>query len=158
MDDLDLRIIEILAKNSRVSFRKIAKETGLSTDTVMRRYKKLEEEGEIQPTIIVDYVKLGYEGLVYFIGGFHPKGNPSKVIEEVTKIPNVIAIMKASGSYDLVIVACMRSITHAFKIGEEIAAKSGNMVNIGIDLFLLALKGFDTIPPTDWHNLHTQTL
>jgi len=49
MDDADLRIIETLVKNSRASFRRIAKQTGLSTDTVMRRYKRLEKEGKIQP-------------------------------------------------------------------------------------------------------------
>ncbi|PVX26629.1 MAG: hypothetical protein CW691_00860 [Candidatus Bathyarchaeum sp.] len=43
MDRLDFELIGKLIKNSRASFRKIAKELNVSTDTVMRRYKKLKK-------------------------------------------------------------------------------------------------------------------
>jgi len=157
MDDADLRIIEILAKNSRASFRKIAKETGLSTDTVMRRYQRLEKERQIQPTITVDSAKLGYEALAYFAVRVAAKNSLHKVIEQVSEIPDVTTIMKATGPYDLMIVACVRSIKHAFKIGEEIEA-TPDIRSAAIDLFLLPYKGDASFPPPGWHNLHTQTL
>ena len=157
MDEADLRIIETLAKNSRASFRKIAKETGLSTDTVMRRYKRLEREGEIHPTIIVDFMKLGFEGFVYFAVRVSAESSLSKVTEEVARIPNVTTIMKATGPYDLMIVACVRNMTHAFKIGEEIEETSG-ITKAAIDLFLPPYSGEACFPPPDWHNLHTQNL
>jgi DNA-binding Lrp family transcriptional regulator len=157
MDDADLRIIEILAKNSRASFRKIAEETGLSTDTVMRRYQRLEKERQIQPTITVDSAKLGYEALAYFAVRVAAQNSLHKVIKEVSKIPDVTTIMKATGAYDLMLVACVRSIKHAFKIGEEIEA-TPDIRSVAIDLFLLPYQGDASFPPPGWHNLHTQTL
>ena len=157
MDDVDLRIIQTLVKDSRASFRKIAKETGLSTDTVMRRYKRLEREGEIHPTIIVDFMKLGFEGFVYFAVRVSAESSLSKVTEEVARIPNVTTIMKATGPYDLMIVACVRNMTHAFKIGEEIEAKSG-ILKVDLDLFWPPQKGDASFPPTGWHNLHKEAL
>lgn len=157
MDDADLRIIETLAKNSRASFRKIAKQTGLSADTVMRRYKRLEKEGKIQPTITVNLGKLGYETMVWFTARVTGQSDPSKVIEEIAKIPNLTTIMKATGPYDLMLVACARNITHAQKIGKEIEATPGIM-KVGIDLFLPPFNVDAAFPPPDWHNLHKQTL
>jgi len=157
MDEADLRIIETLAKNSRASFRRIAKELGVSTDTVIRRYQRLEKEGEIQPTITVDYVKLGFEALAYFAVRVFAKSDVSKIIEEIAKIPNVTTIMKATGSYDLLLVTCVRSMTHAFKIGEEIEAKSGTS-KVDLDLFWPPQKGEASFPPTGWHNLHKEAL
>jgi len=157
MDDADLRIIETLVKNSRASFRRIAKQTGLSTDTVMRRYKRLEKEGKIQPTITVDLTKLGYETMVWYTARVGGQSDISKVIEEVAKIPNLTTIMKATGPYDLMLVACVRNISHAYKIGEEIEAIPG-IIKVGIDLYLPPFNVNASFPPPDWHNLHKQTL
>lgn len=54
LDEIDLKIINILKENSRVSFSEIAKELKLSRQTVKARIERLEKEG-----IIVKYtVKL----------------------------------------------------------------------------------------------------
>ncbi len=155
MDDKDSKIIDILRKDSRVSFRKIAKETGLSTDTVMRRYQKLEKEGVIQPTIKVDLVKLGYEAMTNFTVKVTAQSDLSAVIKEAAKIPDVLAIIGVAGKYDLLLMTCVRSINHVFEIGDEIAKIPG-IRRIAIDQFILPFKGDATFPPPVWHNLNTR--
>lgn len=145
MDEIDSKIIDILTKNSRVSFRKISKELGLSTDTVIRRYQRLEREGEIQPIITVDYVKLGYEAIAYIFVRVSAQSNMQTIIEEVAKIPDVIAIVTATGRYDLMVVALVRGIKHSFKIGEEIE-KIPQIRKVIIDNFLLPPEGDATFP------------
>jgi len=44
MDQLDLAIIEKLTADARMSFRKIAKDLGVSPDTVINRYQTLQKE------------------------------------------------------------------------------------------------------------------
>ncbi|NIO37062.1 AsnC family transcriptional regulator, partial [Candidatus Bathyarchaeota archaeon] len=48
MDQTDLSIVRKLTVDARMSFRKIAKELGISPDTVINRYKALQEKGVIR--------------------------------------------------------------------------------------------------------------
>ena len=68
VDELDLRIISLLQKNARLSFREIARELDVAVGTVYNRIKKLEEEGVIRGYApVLDYEKLGF-GLTALIG------------------------------------------------------------------------------------------
>ena len=44
MDETDAVIIKRMTQDARVSFRKIAKELGVSPDTVISRYKALQKK------------------------------------------------------------------------------------------------------------------
>jgi len=159
VDDIDFRIIELLTKDSRTSFRKIAREIGLSTETAKRRYQKLQKEADMQPTITVDYVKLGYEAMAYFNVRVASQGRLPAIIEEVAKIPDVTTIIKAIGAFDLLLIALVRSVKHAFKIGEEIEAIS-DISRVTLDMFWLPRRGDPTLatfPPIGWHSLRKQT-
>ena len=60
LDNKDLKILEVLKVNSRLSTQKIAKKTLIPITTVHNRMKKLEKEGIIKGyTVILDYKKLG---------------------------------------------------------------------------------------------------
>ena len=48
MEDLDRRILTLLAADGRMSFTDLGKATGLSTSAVHQRVKRLEERGLIQ--------------------------------------------------------------------------------------------------------------
>lgn len=61
VDEKDLKILEILLKNSRTPYTDIAKEVGISDVAVIKRVKKLEHLGIIRGyTTIIDYDKLNY--------------------------------------------------------------------------------------------------
>lgn len=47
-DDLDLRILDVLARDARTSFRAIARALGISTPTVAQRVKRMEGAGVIR--------------------------------------------------------------------------------------------------------------
>ena len=44
----------------RVPFRKIAQEIGVTPDTIIRKYRNLEENGMIRCLIQIDLAKMGY--------------------------------------------------------------------------------------------------
>jgi Lrp/AsnC family leucine-responsive transcriptional regulator len=48
IDEIDAKILQMLQTNGRLSFREIAKKTGISTPTVSARVKSLEERGVIR--------------------------------------------------------------------------------------------------------------
>ena len=44
MDELDRKILNALIENSRLTFRQVAKKTGVSVGTVLNRVRQLEKE------------------------------------------------------------------------------------------------------------------
>ena len=66
LDQLDLRILEILFDDARIPFRKLAKLVGSDQKTVARRVARLCENGIIKRfTLEVDYSKLGLNAMAY---------------------------------------------------------------------------------------------
>ncbi len=60
MEKVDQQICELLARDGRMSFTDLGKETGLSTSAVHQRVKRLEERGVIRGYAAkVDYHKVG---------------------------------------------------------------------------------------------------
>lgn len=53
MDEIDKRIVEFLTADARTSFRKIAKELDRSPDTVINRFQRLRESGEVRGSTVV---------------------------------------------------------------------------------------------------------
>ena len=109
LDEKDLKILKLLAKNSRLSLREIAKHSGLSASTVLNRIRKLESSGIIKRyTIEIDYEKLGYE-LTAVIGIIISKGKLREIEREVAEMRNVVSIYDVTGDLDAIIIAKFRS-------------------------------------------------
>ncbi|PVX26630.1 MAG: hypothetical protein CW691_00865 [Candidatus Bathyarchaeum sp.] len=54
-----------------------------------------------------------------------PQINVSSVIEEMTKISNIIFIISVIGDYDLLAIALAKEFEHMFTTGESLANVSG---------------------------------
>ncbi|NJE26996.1 Lrp/AsnC family transcriptional regulator [Thermococcus sp. MV5] len=108
VDELDRKIISILQKDARLSYREIAKKLGIAVGTVYNRLKKLEEEKVIlgfSPKL--DYSKLGYD-LTTIIG---VRAQGKRIIEierEIAKDPHVACVYDVTGEYDIIVIAKFR--------------------------------------------------
>lgn len=126
IDELDKQIVEKLTLNGRSSFTQIAKEIGVSTDTVVKRYHRLREEGTIKVSIQINPNKIGYNSIFDFnIAFMNLNGFSNSVVEELAKIPDIIIITKTSGDFDLQVTAMIRDIAQSFAIQDEIARICG---------------------------------
>lgn len=125
MDKLDFRILKKLLDDSRLSFRKIAEELEVSTDTVIRRYKQLKKSGAIKPIVSIDVNKLGYQASVWYMISLESNVKLSYFIDKLVKIPNMLFVIKAIGDYDILAIAIVKSFQQMFKIGDELAKIAG---------------------------------
>lgn len=108
IDKKDIKILEVLSKDSRLSYRQVAKKTGLSVSTIISRIKKLEEKGIIRKySIEVDLEKLGFK-LPVIIDIRVMKGRLVEVENEIAKYPNVLAVYDITGDYDVAVYAVFR--------------------------------------------------
>jgi Lrp/AsnC family leucine-responsive transcriptional regulator len=62
MEKLDRRILALLARDGRMSYTDIGKETGLSTSAAQQRVRRLEQRGVIKGyTAVLDAAELGLQ-------------------------------------------------------------------------------------------------
>ena len=125
VDEIDLKIIEKLAVNARATYSEIASEVGLSDVAVMKRIRKLEQEGVIRKyTVIVDPAKLGFSKVS--LTGINV--DPAKlfdVIEELKKRDYVKQLLVTSGDHSLIALIFARSSEEIMRIHDEISRIDG---------------------------------
>ena len=126
IDEFDKQILAKLTLEGRASFTKIAKEIGLSIDTVLRRYHRLKENGAMKVTIQINPNKIGYSSALDFNVSFTTSdGLSNSVVASLAKIPDVIMITKTSGDYDLQLSTMIRDVAQSFAIQDQIGRING---------------------------------
>jgi len=105
IDDVDLKIINLLQEDSRLSFNKIARELGISVGTAYNRIKNLENKGVLKGyTVIVDPVKVGYSLTAIIL--IQAEGKHLLDVEnEISKINNVSSVYDITGDFDIAVIA-----------------------------------------------------
>ena len=121
IDDLDKQIVQKLTLNGRSSFSKIAKEMGLSTDTVVKRYNKLRESGAMKVSIQINPNMIGYSSILDFNIASAASCIAGTVVDSLAKIPDVVIITKTSGDFDLHVAAMVKDVAHSFDVQDQIA-------------------------------------
>ena len=101
LDDVDLQIMYILAKDSSTAFVEIAKQIGISDATVHLRVRKLIDKGIIRRfTLSLNNDLLGYDHLV-FAGINIKSGFADQVTEELSNIEEILEIHEMHNTFDL---------------------------------------------------------
>ncbi|WXG47243.1 MAG: Lrp/AsnC family transcriptional regulator [Candidatus Atabeyarchaeum deiterrae] len=132
MDKTDFAIVSRLVQDARMPFRRIAKELGVSTDTVTRRYSALKKQGVIfGATVTIDPKVIGFQGLAVFLIDISPFCSLKKdsvrydslsVLKELAKMPNVFQPTRTVGDHDLLCFAAIKDLDHLIRIRNDIAA------------------------------------
>jgi DNA-binding Lrp family transcriptional regulator len=105
IDKTDIRILEVLLSNAKLSYRDIGSRVGVSAATVMTRVKNLERQGIIlRYSAILDHEKLGYE-LTAITEITVSKGKLLEMEREIAKLPSVCAVYDTTGLTDAILIA-----------------------------------------------------
>ena len=103
LDDVNLRIMDMLGRDSSTPFVEIAKQIGISDATVHIRVRRLISEGVINKfTISVDNDLLGYDHLA-FIGINVQPGFADESIDGLSNLEEVLEIHDMHGTFDLLL-------------------------------------------------------
>ena len=103
IDDVNLKIIDILNKDSSTPFVNIAKQIGVSDATIHIRVRRMISAGIINKfTISVDNGLLGYDHLAFMGINIEP-GSADNIISDLSMIDEVLEIHKMHGRFDLLL-------------------------------------------------------
>ncbi len=113
IDNIDLKILEILMQDSKKPFTEVAKKVNVSQGTVHVRMNKMEEAEIVEKnTLKINYAKLGYD-ITAFIGIYLEKSALyDKVLMKLKEIPEITNIHYTTGNYSMFIKIHCKDTNH----------------------------------------------
>ena len=122
VDATDVKILETLMTDARLSSRQVAKRCGVSIGTVLSRMKKMENEGIITAySALLDHEKLGYE-LTVVCEVTVSKGRLLEMENEIARLPNVCCVYDVTGLIDALVVAKFKNREDLSKFTKRLLA------------------------------------
>ena len=121
LDEIDLRILETLRRNSRVSYSSMSKEVGISEAAVRKRVSRLIKAGVIERfTVEVD---MGFKAIIFV--SVEPAYPCLDVSRKILTIDGVEKVYEVSGEYDLAVIVSTTGYREANKVIEAVRALEG---------------------------------
>ncbi len=100
-DALDLKLLEVLKENSRLSFADLGRRINLSPSSVRERVQKMEDSGTIKKySIQIDKKKLGYELEAFILLKVFP-GLLKDVLKQIKDFSEIKEAHRITGSQNL---------------------------------------------------------
>ena len=146
IDEIDVSIIRALQKDARTNFADIAKDCGVSVDTISKRFKRMIRAGVARgTTILLNPKSFGYDCVASFgIRVDYP--HVEEVVNFVEKIPEVVFCTPSMGTHNIFAIAVLKNVGRLGQVKESI--KGHPMVrevtaSIWVDEILLCPENFE---------------
>lgn len=142
---IDMRILKLLAKNARLTYKELAELLGTTRQRISRRMNRLEQNGVVlKYTVIPNYDALGYVHVILGIT-LKPGVNLDEIIEELKKDENVKIIQRALGSHNLVVhIVGPRDMKELERTISEVTKKIPGVEHLDITFITETVK-FETL-------------
>ena len=146
LDEVNLRILDILGQDASRPFVDIAKELEISDATVHIRVKRLQAAGILRKfTITTDNVLLGYDHLA-FVGINLSKGSGDEVLVALSQIEEILELHEMYGQYDLLVKIRSRNLEEMRDIVANKISKIPQITEAQSMMVLKTIKEEHTIP------------
>jgi DNA-binding Lrp family transcriptional regulator len=113
LDAIDLGVLRLLAKDARMSLRRIARELGMSPPAITDRVARLEQLGVIRGyRAEIDRSMLGFP-LVVYVGIVSVQGSDQfQVVDRLRETPEVEDVHVVTGPKDVLVRLRLRDTAH----------------------------------------------
>ncbi len=146
IDKIDINIIRALQKDARVSFSGIAKDCGVSTDTISKRFRKMKKAGVIRgTTILLNPKSFGHE-CVGSLGIDVSYPHLNHVVKSLLKIPEIVICTPSMGKHDIFCIAVLKNVGRLSQVKDLIKghpAVREVTTTIWVDEILLCPENFE---------------
>ena len=112
-DEIDEKILQMLAKDGNIPFQEVARACGVSGTTIHTRVKRLTSLGVVQGSkYIINPTKIGYETCAYIGLTLKDDSRFESVIEALKSIPEIVEVHCTNEAYDLFVKIYARNNEH----------------------------------------------
>ncbi len=100
LDEVDRYLIDALRKDGREPFAQIAERLNVSPGMIRQRYSRLVEQGLLRVVAITNPIQRGLKTMAMI--GIRTDGNRMlEVADEISRLPEVVYLVVASGRFDI---------------------------------------------------------
>lgn len=144
MDELDRNLLLVLANQGRISFRELAHQFQVSSQTISDRINKLIDQGIIRRfTVDIDESRVGYP--ISFIVELDVElSRMQQIQEELSAYPELYKIQVVTGDHDIHILGLAKDMPHLYEMIEE---KISNIEGIKATKTSISLKSVKDMSP-----------
>ena len=126
LDDLDIKILNILQKNGRTKRNEIAEAVGLSIPSVSERLHKLEDRGVIEGYYTkVNKKAFGYDIMAYILVTLESSKHYKSFIPRIEKTPQIIECHSVLGEGSHLLKAIVKKTESLENLLSEIQSWPG---------------------------------
>ncbi|MFP3261809.1 MAG: HTH-type transcriptional regulator LysM [Nitrososphaeria archaeon] len=136
MDEIDLKLLELLKEDGRASYIDLGKQLNLSEAAVRRRVKKLVDDGVIKKFTIE--IKERERAMALTLLSTSPNIPTYEVASNISKIKGVEKVYEITGQYDIAVLISAPSIAEVNKVIDEIR-KANGVINTNTVIILREL-------------------
>ncbi len=149
LDPTDLKILELLQQNARLTIKEIAAQLNLSTTPIFDRMKRMEKDKVIDRYVaLVDPAKVGKTlfAFVHISLKEHARPQVEEFVEQVIKFQEVLECYHVTGDADFVLKVVLASIE---AYNQFVLDKLSMVSNIGKveSRFCLSVRKYSTEIP-----------
>lgn len=113
LDEIDIKILEILQKDGRMTNAKLASQIGISPPAMLDRVKRLETSGVISQFVaLVDRKKIGVDILAFVSVSLavHQLSSLDSFIRKIRELDEVLECYQISGDSDFILKVALDSL------------------------------------------------
>ncbi len=136
MDEIDLKLLELLKEDGRASYIDLGKQLNLSEAAVRRRVKKLVDDGIIKKFTIE--IKERERAMALTLLSTSPNIPTYEVASNISKIKGVEKVYEITGQYDIAVLISAPSIAEVNKVIDDIR-KANGVINTNTVIILREL-------------------
>lgn len=123
IDAIDRRLLELLQRDGRMSYSRLAREAGISRSTATTRVQEMIHNGVLAIVAATDMMRLGY--LVRTVLCRVEEGTRRAAARRLAKLSPVTYCIIGAGPADLQLEVTCRDSKHLASVLEEISAVDG---------------------------------
>lgn len=151
MDSFDIKILNIVQGDNRLSAEKIAERVGLSPSAVQRRLKRLRAERIIEADVAVVSPEAVGRTLTAIVGVIIDKERPlSTALSEfkslMLRTPEVMQCYDVTGEADFIVVITVRDMQEYEIISRRLFMENPNVRRYKTSLVVRRIKSGTTVP------------
>jgi Lrp/AsnC family transcriptional regulator for asnA, asnC and gidA len=119
-DDTDVRVLRNLQKDARTNFAEIAKECGVSVDTIIKRLQRLQKNGIVKGTTILLDPRLTGKDCIASLEVNVDAVDITMVVEAIKKQPGVVFCTPSMGMQNIFAIVVLKDMKELNILRESI--------------------------------------
>lgn len=138
LDEIDLRILEILQRKARIPNAEVARQVGMAPSAVLERIRKLEQQGVIEGyEVRLNPAHFG-QALIAFVQ-LQVQSNPD-IGESLKSLANIQEVFQISGDYSYLIKLRLTSLQELGRCLREELGRMPGVTRVRAQIVLETLK------------------